>query len=43
LWEGGEWDGSAVVDLGDELEGNEGRNWNRIVVWEKRVVEECCV
>ena len=49
LWKGeivGEWDGSGVVDLGDELEGNEGhrwRNWNRLVVWEKGVVEECCM
>ena len=48
MWEGhigGEWDGSGVVDLRDELERNEGhrwRNWNRIVVWEKGVgVEEC--
>jgi hypothetical protein len=22
-----EWDDSAVVDLGDELEGNEGHRW----------------
>ena len=47
MWKGeigGEWVGSGVVDLGDELEGNEGHRWqnrNRIVVWEKGVFEEC--
>jgi len=49
LWKGeigGKWDSSGVVDLGDEAGGSEGhswQNWNRILVWEKGVVEECCL